>query len=302
VIDLLIADENRCRRRHPGVGPDFGAAVTTQAIIDQPSSSTSTTAAALTLPSSTRPGDSEGNLNVSKFGRGWRCRGLHQYFPVGQAVVFVELSAGDLQVHLEDGKLRLLNDIGPRKFVKQVEHRTFSGSEARRRGQPRSTSPNAASFGWGPGSNSSRSRPASDIERDILARMEFKPVVQRDPVLMDPADLRGELDDLRERMLAIPLEQAPVVRRGTQRAVPQFRAHGDTARQPTLRRVFPEIKRRLDEIGHKVYGNRQLRSFDWRRKWHRNTPIWCPGSFDNYYFGVIAIRRPDSCAQSSARR
>ena len=49
--------------------------------------------------------------------------------------------------------------------------------------------------------------PGIDIERDILALMDFKPAIPRDPILMDPRIFREGAMDLREDMLTIPLDQ-----------------------------------------------------------------------------------------------
>src|SRR4029453_6500763 len=95
---------------------------------------------------------------------------------------------GDLRVRVEQGRLQLLNDIGPRKFVTQVEHRTYSGAEARHRGQPALYVTERCVFKLGDdGLELIEVAPGIDIERDILARMDFKPVIRRDPVPMDAA-------------------------------------------------------------------------------------------------------------------
>ena len=49
--------------------------------------------------------------------------------------------------------------------------------------------------------------PGIDIARDILARMDFKPLIPRDPIVMDPRIFREGPMDLREDMLTIPLDQ-----------------------------------------------------------------------------------------------
>src|SRR5437867_3075475 len=49
--------------------------------------------------------------------------------------------------------------------------------------------------------------PGIDIERDILALMDFKPAIPRDPVLMDGRIFRPGVMNLREDLLAIPLDQ-----------------------------------------------------------------------------------------------
>jgi len=49
--------------------------------------------------------------------------------------------------------------------------------------------------------------PGIDIERDILALMDFKPVIRRDPVPMDGRIFREGAMELREILLSIPLDQ-----------------------------------------------------------------------------------------------
>jgi len=49
--------------------------------------------------------------------------------------------------------------------------------------------------------------PGIDIERDILALMDFRPLMPRDPVMMDGRIFREGVMDLRQDMLAIPLDQ-----------------------------------------------------------------------------------------------
>ena len=54
---------------------------------------------------------------------------------------------------------------------------------------------------------SDRVAPGIDIERDILALMDFKPVIPRDPIAMDLRIFREAAMDLRNDMLTIPLDQ-----------------------------------------------------------------------------------------------
>jgi propionate CoA-transferase len=49
--------------------------------------------------------------------------------------------------------------------------------------------------------------PGIDIDRDILAKMDFKPLIPRKPALMDKRIFAAEPMGLREDMLSIPLEQ-----------------------------------------------------------------------------------------------
>jgi propionate CoA-transferase len=51
-------------------------------------------------------------------------------------VVFVgTFTAGNLEVAVDNGQLAILEDGQAVKFVEEVEHRTFSGPQAARRGK-----------------------------------------------------------------------------------------------------------------------------------------------------------------------
>ncbi len=54
-----------------------------------------------------------------------------------KAVYFVgTFTAGEAEIAIENGALRILKEGGTAKFVEEVEHRTFSGAYALKRGQP----------------------------------------------------------------------------------------------------------------------------------------------------------------------
>ena len=85
---------------------------------------------------------------------------------------------------------------------------TFSGAYAAARGQSVLYVTERCVFVLGPGGlELTEVAPGIDIERDILALMDFKPLIPRDPVVMDPRIFREGVMDLRTDMLAIPLDQ-----------------------------------------------------------------------------------------------
>ena len=95
-----------------------------------------------------------------------------------------------------------------RKFVRDVEHRTFSGAQALLRGQPVLYVTERCVFRLtAEGLELVEVAPGVDIERDILAQMDFAPCIPREPMLMDPSIFLAAPMRLRDHLLALPLEQ-----------------------------------------------------------------------------------------------
>ena len=194
----------------PVGGLDFGAAINTAAIVDQPYQfdfydGGGLDAAFLGLAQA----DARGNLNVSRFGP--RLAGAGGFINISQnarRVVFVgTFEAAGPKPRIQDGRLVIPDGAGQAKFVAEVEHRTFSGSHAAARGQPVLYVTERCVFRLTPdGLELAEVAPGVDIERDILARMAFRPLIPRDPACMDPRIFGDEPMGLRAALLAVPLE------------------------------------------------------------------------------------------------
>jgi len=196
----------------PASGLNFGAAVNTQAVIDQPSQFDFYDGGGLDVAIlGLAQADAEGNLNVSKFGS--RLAGAGGFINISQSareVVFVgTFTTGDLQVSVAGGRVQIDSEGTSTKFVRAVEHRTFSGARARAQGQrvlyvtERCVFRLAASGGL----ELIEIAPGIDLQRQILALMDFAPQVSPDLRLMDAALFDDAPMNLRERMLAVPLAE-----------------------------------------------------------------------------------------------
>lgn len=147
--------------------------------------------------------DHLGNVNVSKFGP--RIPGPGGFIDMTQSakkIVFCgTFTAGDLQIAVENGNLKIVKEGAPKKFLKNVEQITFSAEFAKKFGQQVLYVTERAVFELRKeGFTLIEIAPGLDVQKDILAQMEFKPLIAKDLKAMDsrifaegPMGIRDEI-------------------------------------------------------------------------------------------------------------
>ena len=95
--------------------------------------------------------------------------------------------------------------------------------------------------------------PGLDLERDVLARMAFRPVIEREPLTMDASLFAQVPMGLRARLLDLPLADRFTYDATSRTFYLNFERL--QVRTPEdVEAVRQQVEQRLAPLGHKVYG------------------------------------------------
>jgi propionate CoA-transferase len=187
---VVLTNEQGLIGGAPATGNEPGAARNYQAMIDQPYQFDFYDGGGLELAFlSFAEVDEHCNVNVSRFGD--KIVGPGGFINISQnarTVVFSgTFTSGALDVDWPGGEIRITREGREKKFVRQVQQVTYSGSLANENGQRAFYVTERAVF-----RRNGQGRlelveiaPGADLDRDILAQMDFRPDISRDLKLMN---------------------------------------------------------------------------------------------------------------------
>ncbi|MDJ0956872.1 MAG: acyl CoA:acetate/3-ketoacid CoA transferase [Arenicellales bacterium] len=238
----------------PASGLDFGAAVNTQAIVDQPSQFDFYDGGGLDIAFlGMAQVDAKGNVNVSKFGP--KLAGAGGFINISQnarQLVFTGTFMAGGDVRISGGRINIQKEGSQRKFIKEVEHRTFSGKLAARRGQRVLYVTERCVFDLTlEGIRLIEVAPGLDIDSDILAHMDFEPIVSNQLETMDSRLFFHEPMELLKQVTDRPLSDRLSYDADNNLFFVNFEGMSIT-NTDTIDTIREEVVARLEGIGHKV--------------------------------------------------
>ncbi|EFN1896760.1 acyl CoA:acetate/3-ketoacid CoA transferase [Escherichia coli] len=170
-------------------GIAFGANVNTRAILDMTSQFDFYHGGGLDVCYlSFAEVDQHGNVGVHKFnGKIMGTGGFIDISATSKKIVFCStLTAGSLKTEITDGKLNIVQEGRVKKFIRELPEITFSGKIALERGlDVRYITERAVFTLKEDGLHLIEIAPGVDLQKDILDKMDFTPVISPELKLMD---------------------------------------------------------------------------------------------------------------------
>lgn len=238
----------------PQSGLDFGAAINANAIIQTNQQFDFYDGGGLDLAClGMAETDQNGNVNVSRFKD--RFAGAGGFINISQnarKVLFVgTFTAGGLKIKTGDGKLEIVQEGRARKFIRDVEQITFNGKFSAQQGKEILYITERCVFSLTDyGLKLTEVAPGIDIEKDILANMDFAPIID-EPALMEKRIFETKVMKLRKSLLEIPIANRLVYDK-QQNIVFANMSGMDIATNEDLAKLDREVNKFFKSLGQKV--------------------------------------------------
>lgn len=238
----------------PAGGLSFGAVANAQAIVDQARQFDFYDGGGLDQAFlGAAEVDAHGNVNVSRFGD--RLAGAGGFVNITQnarSLFFLGTFTPQATVVVEDGRMRIVQESHSLKFLDRVRQVTFSGPYARAQCQSVHYITERAVFRLtDTGLELIELAPGLSLERDVLARMAFRPSISSALREMDPRIFRQGSMELRR---ASPIGLQDRVRYDAEENVAYVNFEGltlDTAAEVALLAAF--LDDRFAALGRRVH-------------------------------------------------